>query len=278
MWFQAIKSDIDHFFREDDLERNFTYIQQLPQKAVRAKLLAKSPLVLAGLPYFMGTFRYLGGDQNFESFFHLEKTYFGQTPQVVLELELPFHLALTGERIALNLLQRASSIATYTQKFVEKAEKYQIKILDTRKTTPGLRALEKYAVVQGGGFNHRMGQTDMWMIKDNHKKFFGGLQPALDFFRSLHGFYTPIEVEIHNLDEFQEVLKLDVGHIMLDNFSPENIHKAVALKKPGMTIEVSGGITLDTIDDYLIEGVDGISIGSLTYGPPSVDLSFKFDL
>lgn len=272
----SLRKDVARYFEEDDLSRNLFYLEKLPEEKVNCRLHLKSDMVLSGLPWFLGVFDYLE-EKGFAS--ESLKKYEGKsfTKGEVLELgELPFSKALTGERIALNLLQRASNISTYTSAYVEKAKKYGIKILDTRKTTPGLRSLEKYAVRMGGGYNHRLGQTDMWMIKDNHKAFFGGVQEAIDFFKSMGTFYTPIELEVHNLDEYQQAKELGVRHVMLDNFSPEDIKTAVSQRKEGMTLEVSGGVTLENLENYLIEGLDAISVGSLTYAAPAVDISFKF--
>jgi nicotinate-nucleotide pyrophosphorylase (carboxylating) len=189
---------------------------------------------------------------------------------------IPFNIALSGERLALNLLQHASSIATWTDKHVQIANKKGIKILDTRKTTPGLRTLEKYAVRVGGGFNHRFGQTETWMIKDNHKSSLGGLEGAWSFFINQGAFYNNIVVEIHSLEELRKAVSLGCMNLMLDNFKPQEIREALSLKKAGMTFEVSGGLHLSTLEDFLIEGVDALSLGSLTYSAPRVDLSLKF--
>lgn len=272
----ALKADMARYFEEDDLSRNLFYLENLPDDEVTCRLYIKSDLVLSGLPWFKAAFVYLG-----ETDFAQEAavTYEGEflSQGTVLELgKLPFSKALTGERIALNLLQRSSNIATYTHRYVEKAKKYNIKILDTRKTTPGLRSLEKYSVRLGGGYNHRLGQTDMWMVKDNHKTFFGGVEQAIEFFKRMGAFYTPIELEVHNLKEFEQAKELGVAHVMLDNFSPQDIQTAVSSKRDGMTLEVSGGVTLENLDSYMIEGLDAISVGSLTYGAPPVDISFKF--
>ncbi len=273
---KSLEKDFEHFFFEDDLSRNHSYISSLPDDNVACSLKIKDDLVLAGLPYFFGAFNYLGANLDFSELLVSEGKSFKKEDKEEIHFNLPFSLALTGERIALNLLQRASSIATFTAKFVELAKNSDTKILDTRKTTPGLRGLEKYAVRAAGGFNHRLGQSDMWMVKDNHKSFFGGVKEAVDFFRSMNGFYTPIEVEIHDLKELQVGFELGIKHFMLDNFSPEDIKKAVAIKPNGVTFEVSGGIRLNTIEDYLISGVDAISIGSMTYDAPAVDLSLKY--
>jgi len=274
----SIQSSLKSFFEEDDLSRNAFYIASLPTDKVLCELFVKSDLVLSGLPYFFESFQYLlGNDQiNYDEFLKFEGQSFKKSTNALFTFELPFNVALTGERIGLNLLQHSSSISTYTKKYVDKAEKYRIKILDTRKTTPGLRALEKYSVRVGGGYNHRLGQTDVWMVKDNHKSFFGGVEKAIQFFKDQGGMYTPIELEVHNIDELKEAFQLGVIHIMLDNFSPELIKEAISLKQEGITYEVSGGVRLETLDNYLIEGVDAISVGALTYGAPPMDLSFKY--
>jgi nicotinate-nucleotide pyrophosphorylase (carboxylating) len=271
----SLKRQISLFLQEDDLERNFYYNSQLPQDRVICSLKLKDNLIVAGMPYFIEVFKQLGGELDSTLIEKWEGRRVSKGDSVVVEFSLPFSVALTGERVALNLLQRASAIATYTDKYVQKAKKYNIAIIDTRKTTPGLRALEKYAVRVGGGLNHRLGQTDMWMVKDNHKQFFGGVVEAVDFFRSVGGFYTPILVEIHDLGELAAAQKMNIRHVMLDNFSPDMIREAVKIKRD-MTYEVSGGIRLNNLDDYLIEGVDAISIGALTYDAPHVDISLKY--
>lgn len=276
MFDSAIRSTIESYFQEDDLSRNLFYTQNLPKEEVLCKLKLKSDLTLAGLPFFIEVFSFLGADKkSLEELLRYEGVSFLESDRKEIDFNLPFNIALTGERIALNLTQKASSIATYTKKFVSKAKESGIIILETRKTTPGHRALEKYAVRIGGGLNHRFGQSDMWMVKDNHKKFFGGVKEAVEFFKSMGSFYAPIEVEVHDLSELKEAIDLNVKHIMLDNFSPDDVIKAISLKNETCTYEVSGGINLGTIDNYLIKGVDAISIGSLTYGAPSVDLSMK---
>lgn len=272
----SLKKDIERYFEEDDLTRSLFYMEQLPSDKVSCELFIKSDMVLSGLPWFKAVFNYLGETSFAET---ISKEWEGKKLEKgrVLSLgALPFSKALTGERIALNLLQRSSSISTFTNLFVEKAEKYNIKILDTRKTTPGLRSLEKYAVRCGGGFNHRLGQTEMWMVKDNHKTFFGGVDQAIQFFKDMGAFYNPIELEVHNESEFDEACERGIRHVMLDNFSPEDIKKIIPKKPSDMTVEVSGGVNLNNIDGYLIEGVDAISIGAITYGAPPVDISFKY--
>lgn len=273
---KALQESIADYFKEDDLSRNLNYIQSLPSDEVQCRLKIKDDMILCGLPYFVESFNYLGANLKYEDFKKYEGRQYQKDEMAEIHFTLPFSIALTGERIALNLIQRASSIATYTNKFAAMAKGSNVKILDTRKTLPGYRALEKYAVVTGGGNNHRFGQSDMWMVKDNHKSFFGGVKEAIDFFKSKNSFYTPIEVEIHDLSELKLALNEGVKHIMLDNFSPDEIREAVKEKPSDVTFEVSGGVRLNTLENYLIEGVDAISIGALTYDAPAVDLSLKY--
>lgn len=273
----ALNTMYETFFQEDDLSRNFAYISKLPSDKVQCTLKLKDDMILAGLPFFFETFNYLLNQHiDYSKFNEFEGKRIFKKDKTELHFELPFNVVLTGERIALNLLQRCSSIATHTNTFVQKTEGTNVQILDTRKTTPGHRALEKYGVQVGGGKNHRFGQVDSWMVKDNHKSFFGGLKEALNYFENINSFYTPVIVEIHSLDELKEGLELNIKHFMLDNFSPEQIKEAIKIKRDGITYEVSGGISLDNLENYLIEGVDAISTGSITYNAPHRDISLKY--
>jgi nicotinate-nucleotide pyrophosphorylase (carboxylating) len=272
----ALNDDLRRFYEEDDLNRNAFYLESLSSEMIECHLKVKSDIFCSGIPFFIEAFEYIGGhftQLDKDKLLNLE----GRKVEkgTVVSFHLPFSIALTGERVALNLLQQACRISTYTHLFVKKTSPTQIKILDTRKTTPGLRQLEKYAVRIGGGYNHRYGQADSWMIKDNHKTFFGGLEKAWKHFQNLKTFYQSIIVEIHDLNEFKQALDLGIQHVMLDNFSIQDLKEAITLKKPNMTIEVSGGIKLDNIEQYLIEGIDAISIGALTHSAPHVDLSMK---
>lgn len=270
---KTVEKDIERFLAEDEISGNAFYLNKLPSEEVECLLKIKSDLVLSGLPYLVATFNNLGASLKYFEF----EAYEGKKMNKgdVIKFTLPFNIALTGERIALNLVQNASSISTFTSIIVEKTKNSKTKILDTRKTTPGLRNLQKYAVNIGGGYNHRMSQTDVFMIKDNHKTFFGGLKNAFEYFNSMHAFYNPIIAEIHSLEEFDLALNLGIKHLMLDNFSPENLKAAIAKKNINTTIEISGGINFSNIDSYLIDGVDAISMGALTYGAPHVDISMK---
>ena len=277
MSIKSLLPEIQNWLSEDDLTRNFHYTKNLPKHPVKLSLKIKSPLILAGTDYLAATFIQLGAQNDFSFLSEYEGKKLNET-SIEFPQTLPFNIAVTGERLALNLVQHASSIATWTAKHVELAQNKNIKILDTRKTTPGLRSLEKYAVRVGGGFNHRLGQTDTWMIKDNHKSSLGGLAGAWNFFQELGAFYNNIVVEIHSIDELKEAIKLGCRHVMLDNFKPEAIKEALKLKTTDMTYEVSGGLNLSILSEYLIDGVDALSLGSLTYSAPRVDLSLKFKI
>lgn len=278
--FREFDLDFESFFREDEYNKNAFYFLQLPSDIVECELKIKSDLLLCGLPFFIHAFEYLNSGieltDGIEGLLENEGKYFKKGES--LHLKLPFNVALTGERVALNLLQRASSVATYTQKFVNKAYEIsqgKIKILDTRKTTPGLRSLEKYAVRIGGGHNHRFSQSDAWMIKDNHKSFFGGLEGAWNFFQETKTYYQNTIVEIHSLEELKKAQSLGVRLFLLDNFSKEDLKQAISLKRSGDSFEVSGGVNLQNLNDYLIEGIDAVSVGALTHSAPQVDLSLK---
>lgn len=275
MTLQALgfKENFAQFFAEDDLQGNGFYLSRLPMTEVECHLKIKSDVLLSGLPYFLGAFNFLGAELNYQEFIKYEGQHFKQGD--IISFKLPFALALSGERVALNLLQQSTRISTFTDKFVKKASHSNIKILDTRKTTPGLRQLEKYAVRVGGGFNHRFSQADAWMIKDNHKSFFGGLKPAWEYFQSMQTFYQNIIIEIHSLEELKLAFDLGIKNIMLDNFSNQDLLSAIELKKVGVTYEISGGVKLENIDQYFISGIDAISIGALTHSAPHVDLSMK---
>lgn len=186
---------------------------------------------------------------------------------------------LTAERLVLNFMQRLSGIATQSRTISKLLEGYHTTVLDTRKTTPGLRLLEKWAVKLGGCSNHRMGLYDMVMIKDNHIDFAGGIPQAIHKTReylSGKGLNLPIEIETRNLNEVQQVLDCGgINRIMLDNFNPDLLKEAVALIAGRFETEASGGITLETIQNYAATGVDFISVGALTHSSRSIDLSLR---
>lgn len=186
---------------------------------------------------------------------------------------------LSGERLALNFMQRLSGIATATRRMVDQLEGLSTKLLDTRKTTPNLRELEKMAVRAGGGYNHRMGLYDMIMIKDNHVDFAGGIKPAIDAvqrYLTEKSIALKIEIEVRNFDELDLVLEHGgVDRIMLDNFSPADLKTAVETIAGRYETEASGNITIENIRQYALTGVDFISSGALTHHIKSLDMSLK---
>ena len=183
------------------------------------------------------------------------------------------HSILAAERVALNFLGHMSGIASETNKYVKSIANTKARILSTRKTTPGLRAIEKYAVRCGGGYNHRYGLDYGILIKDNHIKAAGGIEKALEIIKNNKPYMTDIEVEVDTIEQFLECQRLDVRYILLDNMSPQYISECIKNNKIGAILEASGGVNLDSIADIAQTGVDFISVGKLTHSAPSLDLS-----
>ncbi|MBA7572536.1 putative nicotinate-nucleotide pyrophosphorylase [carboxylating] [subsurface metagenome] len=195
--------------------------------------------------------------------------------KVLAEISGSARTILKGERVALNFLQRMSGIATITSKFCQEVKDFPVRIVDTRKTTPGLRVLEKYAVLMGGGYNHRFGLYDAVLIKDNHIAVAGGIKSAVNSVRKQISHTAKIEVEVENLSQLQEALKMQVDIIMLDNMDLGTMKEAVKMAKGKSIIEVSGGITLGKVREIAQTGVDLISVGVLTHSVKSLDISME---
>jgi nicotinate-nucleotide pyrophosphorylase (carboxylating) len=193
---------------------------------------------------------------------------------LVLEITGRESSILKGERAALNFLQRLSGVATLTRCFMDKLQPYRTVLLDTRKTTPGMRYLEKKAVRDGGGSNHRLNLEDMAMIKDNHIAMAGGIRPAVERVRTACP-GKKIEVEVKDIPELEAALALGVEMVMLDNFPPDQVCRAVALNRGRAKLEISGNVTLENIAEKAASGVDFISVGALTHSFRSLDLSLK---
>lgn len=242
----------------------------------KANIIANSQGVLAGIEIAREVFRLLDPGVTF-TFSRKEGQWF-DSGDVILELEAYPRALLEGERVSLNFLQRLSGIATLTRKFVEKVSPYGVKILDTRKTTPNLRQLEKYAVRVGGGINHRFSLDNGILVKDNHVKIAGGIKKAVELIRENIPPFSKIEVEVSNFDELKEAIESKVDVIMLDNLSDENLKKAIQMIRdaPGkIMIEVSGGVDLDNVEKIAMLRPDFISVGKLTYSPISIDMSLE---
>ena len=192
--------------------------------------------------------------------------------QVLARAEAPARAVLAAERTGLNLMGRLSGIATLARAYVEAVAGTGVRITDTRKTTPGLRQLEKYAVRCGGGVNHRFGLDDAILIKDNHVAACGGIRPALERARAAAGHLVKVEIEVDGLDQLAEALPLSPDVIMLDNFSLSDLRKAVAMTAGRVTLEASGGVDLTTVRSIAETGVQVISVGALTHSAPGLDI------
>jgi nicotinate-nucleotide pyrophosphorylase (carboxylating) len=269
--------ELDAWLREDGWGEVHSYWSALPQTPVKAVLKIKTPMVLAGLEWFEAVFKRVDPSvgAKLEFLKNYEGKYFSEKMEIIIPQPLSWATAISSERLALNLIHRASSVATATRELVEIARPHGIQILDTRKTTPGLRELEKYAVRVGGGANHRFTQTDCFMIKDNHKELLG-LKGAVEFFKKLNQPYKTLITEIHGLSELETARSLGLRFFMLDNFSSQDLSQACASKRQGEFFEVSGGINKATIYKFLVKGVDALSVGKITQFPDAVDISFKF--
>ena len=196
---------------------------------------------------------------------------------VIARIEGPLAPILTAERTALNLLARLCGVATMTRTYVDAVDGTGARIVDTRKTTPGLRSLQKYAVVVGGGSNHRFGLDDGILIKDNHLAAAGGVSEALKRARATAPHGLRIEVEVTNLGELDQALEGGAEAILLDNMTPDTVAEAVRITGGGALLEVSGGINLATVRSYAMTGVDLISVGALTHSAPSIDLALELE-
>jgi len=195
--------------------------------------------------------------------------------KILAEITGPARIILKGERVALNFLQRMSGIATITSKFCQEVKDSPVRIFDTRKTTPGLRILEKYAVRLGGGYNHRFGLYDAVLIKDNHIAVAGGIESAVNSIRKQISHIVKVEVEVENLSQLQEALEMKVDIIMLDNMDLDTMKEAVKMVKGKALIEASGGITLGKVRKIAQTGVDLISVGALTHSVKSLDIGME---
>ena len=273
-----IRQLIQLSFAEDIGEGDHTTLCSIPSDAVGAsRLLIKEKGVLAGVEVAQEVFH------QFDPTLHME-VFIGDGESVnpgdeAFLVKGKIQSILQTERLVLNIMQRMSGIATITREYVKLLEGTKAKVLDTRKTTPGMRMLEKQAVKIGGGVNHRIGLFDMILLKDNHVDFAGGIEQAI---RGAQAYLLKqnrklkIEIEVRSIEELKQVLLLGgVDRIMLDNFTPEKTREAVDLVGGSVELESSGGITFDTIRSYAETGVDFISVGALTHSVKSLDMRLK---
>ena len=242
-----------------------------------ARLIVKQEGIIAGLTIAEAIFHYLDPSSSWKSLKNEGEYVF--PGQIAAVLEANTRVILKGERLALNTIQRMSGIATLSHRLANKVADLPVRLIDTRKTTPLLRPLEKWAVVLGGCENYRFGLFDRIMIKDNHIDYAGGIRQAIqkaNAYLRVHQLSLKIEIETRNLDELREVLSIGaVQRIMLDNYTPDDIRKAVQLINHKYETEISGGVTLDNIGQYADCGADYISVGAMTHSYRSLDMSLK---
>lgn len=251
-----------------------------PAENSKAVLKVKEAGIIAGIDLAVAIFQFLEPAAAFT--LYKKDGDRMEVGEVAFEVSAKVHTILQAERLSLNCMQRMSGIATLTRQYVEKIKNYKAKILDTRKTTPLFRYFEKEAVRIGGGYNHRMGLYDMVMLKDNHIDFCGGIEKAIqqtnDYLKA-NNLDLKIEVETRSIDDVKRVLEMgNVHRIMLDNYTPAQLEEAVRLIDGRYETEASGGIELDTIEDYAKTGVDYISSGAIIHHAVSMDLSLKAQL
>jgi nicotinate-nucleotide pyrophosphorylase (carboxylating) len=272
-----IRDLLNRALREDIGTGDVTTSVLVPQDLTSsATFIAKQAGVLAGLPLVSRIFRILDPTSKVQNAVQ-EGSEFPSGTQLC-HVSARARAILTGERVSLNLLQRLCGIATVTSKYVRLARPHGIQILDTRKTTPLLRALEKYAVHVGGGTNHRIGLYDGVMVKDNHLKVERDFAKVLEHFKEHGRAPEEVEIEVDSPAMLQEAIEAGARWFLLDNMTPNQIRECVKMKQPGIKYEVSGGITDSNLAEYLIKGVDAISIGGLTHSVRSLDISMKIDL
>jgi len=270
-----IDTIIEAALKEDMPDGDVTSESLVPPESVsKAILLVKEDGILAGIDVAARVFWKIDPHVVFDK--NVEDGSSIRAGDTLARIEGPSISLLKGERTALNFLQRMSGIATLTQKFVKSLERSQTQILDTRKTTPSLRSLEKYAVKMGGGTNHRLNLSDMVLIKDNHLKIVGNISEAVKRARDSVGPDLKIEIETTTLEEVKEAVRSGADMIMLDNMSPKRMREVVEWVDGKVPLEASGNVKLSTIKEIASSGVDFISVGGLTHSYQSLDISMEF--
>jgi nicotinate-nucleotide pyrophosphorylase len=276
--FNDYKKFISIWFAEDIGDGDHTTFSSIPSDAKgKSQLIIKETGILAGVEVAREIFRQFDPELKMTVYIHDGASV--KPNDIAFDVEGKIRSLLQTERLMLNIMQRMSGVATRTREYVKLLEGTKTRVLDTRKTTPGLRLLEKEAVRIGGGTNHRIGLFDMILLKDNHVDFAGGIANAIrsaNEYLKKNNKQLKIEIEVRNFDELQQVLSIGgIDRIMLDNFTPENTRKAVEMIGGQYETESSGGITFDTLRQYAECGVDYISVGALTHSVKSLDMSFK---
>ncbi|CEG08889.1 putative nicotinate-nucleotide pyrophosphorylase [carboxylating] [Afipia felis] len=264
----------------EDLGRagDITSIATIPEETpARAVMVARQPGIIAGLPLAIEAFRQLAPEMKIEA--HARDGATVAKGKSLLTIVGPARAVLAAERVALNFLGRLSGIATLTASYVKQTAGTKLRICCTRKTTPGLRALEKYAVRCGGGFNHRFGLDDAILIKDNHIAVAGSISEVLKRARAVAGHLVKVEIEVDTLDQLREVLGTGLADVvLLDNMDIPTLREAVALAAGRVVLEVSGGVTVDRIAEIAKTGVDYASSGALTHSAPNFDVALDIEV
>ncbi len=279
MELEEIRNHIVESLAEDVQQGDYSTLASVGENETKkVKLVAKQDGILCGVDVFCMVFDILGNVQTTKYKQDGERIKKGD---IILRMQGNARSILTGERTALNYMQLLSGIATTTNEYVSLISGMHTKLLDTRKTTPGLRFLEKYAVKTGGAYNHRFGLFDMIMLKDNHIDFAGGIKQAIqktnDYLKK-NNLNLKIEIEVRDFKELDEVLEFGgVDRIMLDNFTPKDLQKAIQIIAGRYETEASGGITKDALKSYAESGVDYISVGALTHHISALDISLVAD-
>jgi nicotinate-nucleotide pyrophosphorylase (carboxylating) len=271
---EDIKTTVTQALKEDIRDGDITAMLIPEGNMAKATVITREQAIVCGQPWVDEVFRQLDPAVQIE--WLVQDGDEIQPEQVLFTLEGPARSLLTGERIALNFLQTLSGTATTAHQYAKLVEGTEIKILDTRKTIPGLRLAQKYAVKIGGCHNHRFGLYDAFLIKENHIAACGGIKPAVLKARDIAP-EKPIEVEVENLIELQQALDADADIIMLDNFDPDMIRKAITLNNGQAKLEVSGNLEVNNIASKTIEGIDYLSSGSLTKHCKAVDFSMRIE-
>jgi nicotinate-nucleotide pyrophosphorylase (carboxylating) len=271
---QFIQDTLLSSLREDIGSGDITSRAVIPPNArARARYTSKQPLIVAGIPVAQEIVRLVDARLEFKVLELEGASVTMGTP--IAEVQGSARSILTAERTSLNLLQRMCGIATLTRQYVERVQGTRARIVDTRKTVPGLRVLDKYAVTCGGGMNHRMGLFDGVLIKNNHLAFHESVEKAVHAARAQLGHLVKIEVEVRNLDELKNALNGGADVVLLDNFNPETTRQAVKMVAGRVPLESSGGITFESVRDFAEAGVDYISVGALTHSVPAVDINLR---
>jgi nicotinate-nucleotide pyrophosphorylase (carboxylating) len=269
---------INHLIKialEEDIGPGDITTENLIDKNLKGigEVVTKEPLVIAGLDVARQVFEQLEPDISFRPNF--KDGDFIEKGKIVLEVEGKLRVLLMGERTALNFLQHLSGIATHVRSYMDSIANKNVRLVDTRKTTPGLRGLEKYAVRVGGAHNHRMGLYDGVLIKDNHIAVCGGIKKAIESIKDKLSHLVKIEVEVSDLDSIKQALEAGADVIMLDNMDIDQIKEAIEFINGKAVVEISGGVTIDSLNQLADTGVDIISAGALTHSARSVDISMR---